>query len=63
MVLDVPNGFIQTNMPPNKYGEERVIMRITGVLVDILVKLESETYRKHVVFENGKKVIYVVLLR
>ena len=63
MVLDVPNGFIQTNMPPNKYGEERVITRITGVLVDILVNLDSEMYRKHVVFENGKKVIYVVLLR
>ena len=63
MVLDVPNAFIQTNMPPNKYGKERVIMKITGVLVDILVKLNSETYKKHVVFENGMKVIHVAMLR
>ena len=50
-------------MPPKKDGNERIIMKITGVLVDILVKLNSETYKKHVVFENGNKVIYVVLLR
>ena len=38
-------------------------MKITGVLVDMLLELDSETYIKHVVFENGKKVIYVVVLR
>ena len=37
MVLDVPNAFIQTNIPTKKYGEEEVITKITGVLVDILV--------------------------
>ena len=50
-------------MTPNKYGEERAIMKITGVLVDTLVELDIETYRKHVVFENRKKVIYVYTLR
>ena len=43
MVLDYLNAFIQTNMPPNKDGEERVIMKITGVLLDMLVKLDSDT--------------------
>ena len=33
-------------------------MKITGVLVEF-----SETYRKHVVFKNGNKLIYVVVLR
>ena len=37
MVMDVPNAFIQTNMPQKKYGEERVIIKITGVIVDMLV--------------------------
>ena len=37
MVLDVPNAFIQTNITTKKYGEEEVITKITGVLVDILV--------------------------
>ena len=38
-------------------------MKITGVLVDILVKMDSETYRKNVIFENEKKVIYIVVFR
>ena len=63
MVMDVLNAFIQTNMPPKKDGKERVTTKITGVLADMLVKLDIETYRKHVVFENVNKVIYVVLLR
>ena len=40
-----------------------VLIKITGVIVDMLVKIDRETYRKHMVFENGKKAIYVVLLR
>ena len=52
MALDVPNTFIQTNMPPKKYGVERVITKITGVLVYILLELDNEIYRKHVMFEN-----------
>ena len=63
MVLDVTNAFIHTKMPSNKYGEERVIMKITCVLLDMLVELDSQTYRKHVVFENVMQVIYVVVLR
>ena len=44
MVMDAPNAFIQTNMPPNKDGEKRVIMKIIGVLVDMLLELDSGTY-------------------
>ena len=62
MVLDVPNAFIWTKIPTNKDYEERVIIIIIGVLLDMLVELDSETYRKYVIFENGKKVIYVVVL-
>ena len=36
MSADVPNAFIQTPMPERKDGEERVVMKITGVLVDLL---------------------------
>ena len=38
-------------------------MKITGVLLDMLVGVDSETYSNQLVFENGKRVIYVVLLR
>ena len=57
MALNVTNAFIQTNIPPKKYGKEKDMMKITGVLVDMLAELDSDTYRKHVVFENGKKFI------
>jgi hypothetical protein len=38
-------------------------MKITGVLVDHLVQLAPEIYGPHVVFENGKKVLCVRVLR
>ena len=31
--------------------------------MEILVELNSEMYRNHVVFENGKKLIYVFVLK
>ena len=63
MTADVPNAFIQAPMPKVKPGEERVMMKITGVLVDMLVQLSPEVYGPYVVFENGWKVIYVQVLR
>jgi hypothetical protein len=47
MTADVPNAFIQTDMPE---GKERVIMKITGVLVDMLVQMAPETYGPYVLF-------------
>ena len=38
-------------------------MKITGTLVDLLVKLDPEKYGPYVVFENGKKVLYVETLK
>ena len=63
MTADVPNAFIQTNMPEPKDGEEPVIMKITGVLVDLLVEMAPEVYGPYVVYENGRKVLYVQVLK
>ena len=63
MCVDIPNAFIQTAMPETEVGEERVIMKITGVLVDMLVQLSLEVYGPHVVYEKGRKVLYVQVLR
>ena len=64
MSMDVPNAFIQTFMPEPKVedGEEQVVMKITGSLVNILTDMDPEM-RKYVVKENGKRVIYTVVLR
>jgi hypothetical protein len=63
MTADIPNAFIQTMMPKEGNGIERVIMKITGALVDLLVDRAPEVYKDYVVFENGKKVLYVQVLR
>ncbi len=37
-------------------------MKITGILVDILIKMAPHIYADYVCYENGKAVIYVVVL-
>ena len=59
---DVPNAFIQTPIPTDE-GQERIVMKITGALVDLLVEIDPETYGPYVVYEKGRKVIYVQVLR
>ena len=63
MLADVPNAFIQTSMPPVEEGADRVIMKITGVLVDLLVQIAPEIYADYVVFDNGRKVLYTEVLK
>ncbi|CAJ1966431.1 unnamed protein product [Cylindrotheca closterium] len=61
MSMDIPNAFIQTLMPDLGDGEDRVIMKVTGLMVQYMINLDP-TYRDYVVYENGKSVIYVVIL-
>jgi hypothetical protein len=49
ITCDIPNAFIQALMPEVKDGNERVMMKITGVLVDMLVELNPELYGPYVV--------------
>ena len=62
MSADVPNAFVQTDLDI-KEGEERIIMKITGVLVDILVNDNPDVYGGYVVYERGQKVLYVEVLK
>jgi hypothetical protein len=61
MTADIPNAFVQTDMEP--IGNERVMMKIKGPLVDMLVALDPELYSDYVVMENGTKVLYVQVLK
>ena len=54
MSVDIPNAYIQADVPIES-GQDRITMKITGLLVDWLVEIEPETYAKYVVFENGEK--------
>ena len=63
MTNDIPNAFIQTHLTADPEDMDRVIMKITGVLVDMLVELAPEECGPFVVIENGKKVLYVRILK
>ena len=63
MTSDIPNAFIQAEMPPIEYGDEKILMKITGTLVDLLIDLNPMLYGPMVVLENHRKVIYVWVLR
>ena len=63
MTADIPNAFVQTKLPETKRNEDRVVMKITDQLVDMLVELDPELYGNYVVYEGGRKVIYVIILR
>ena len=60
---DVPNAFIQTDMPSAEEAEERIIMKITGVVVDMMVDIDPTEYGLKVVYEDGKKVLYLEVLK
>jgi hypothetical protein len=62
MTADIPNAFIQAHMPNIDDANERVFMKITGILVNLLIEMAPEIYSPFVVIENGKKVIYTQVL-
>jgi hypothetical protein len=58
MTCNIPNAFIQAYLPKKEPGEDRVVMKITGVLVDMLVDINPELYGPAVVLENRKGYIH-----
>ena len=63
MCADIPNAFIQAEMPDITDSKEQVTMKITGVLVDMLVQLSPKIYRPYILFEKQRKVIYIQVLK
>jgi hypothetical protein len=63
MTCNIPNTFIQALLPKKDPGEDRVVMKITGVVVDMLVNINQELYGLAMVLENRKKVLYVEVLK
>ena len=62
MSAELPNQSIQTKVPDSEDDKERVIRKITEVLMDLLIKMAPEVYVPYVVFENGRKLLYVQVL-
>jgi hypothetical protein len=59
--MDDPNKFVSTEVKHNEVGD-RLTMKISRQLVDILLEVSVETYQDCVVKENGHKAIYLTVL-
>ena len=60
--IDIPNFFIHT-LVERKPGEDKIVLKIRGVLVDMLMQMDPELYGPLIVYENGKKVLYTEVLQ
>jgi hypothetical protein len=61
-VVDIPNAFVQT-VVSDEDAEHRVMVRIRGPLVDILVSMAPDVYGPYVsVTKTGQKVLIVECL-
>jgi hypothetical protein len=54
---DIPGAFMQADM------DEIVYIRLEGVMVDMLMELDSTKYAPHIITQHGKKVLYVQLIK
>ena len=63
MCTDLPNVFIQTEMPKVQEGKERVVIKITGVPVDMSVQLNPQQCGPCVVCKKNCKVSCIQVLR
>ena len=62
MTADTPNAFVQT--PIEKLDmEDHAMMKIAGVLVDLLVEDGLKMCAEHVACKGGTKVLHVEALR
>ena len=57
-ILDLPGYFLQTALPSDKF----FLMRIRDEFVDVMCEVNPE-YIPQVRYENGKKILYVNILR
>ncbi len=51
---DIPGAFMQSDM------KGKVVMKLKGVMPDVILKIDPKQYQKYVTTENAKDVIYVI---
>jgi hypothetical protein len=55
VTIDIPGAFLHAD------NEEYVIMKMVGMLAELMVKTNPKTYRQYVVLEKGRSVLYLRL--
>jgi hypothetical protein len=54
---DIPGAFMQSDM------KGKVVMKLEGVMAEVILKIDPRKYKKYAVTENGKDVIYIILMK
>jgi sporulation-control protein spo0M len=52
---DIPGAFMQSDM------KGKVVMKLKGVVAEVIVKIDPKLCTKYIAKENGKDFIYVIL--
>jgi hypothetical protein len=63
VTADIPNAFVQTSVPNTDSDEDRITMKITGPLVEMLVELDPEIYKNFVTMEGKTPVLFVHVIK
>ena len=62
MMADIPNAFVQVDIGKKEKGK-RIIMKIRGLLLNMLIELNPKTYENFVVYEGNSKALYVMMTK
>ena len=58
--FDVPGAYLHAKMP-NENGKQ-ILLKIKGEFVDLMCEV-NPNFKKDVIYENGMKVLYLIILR
>ena len=58
MTFDIPNTFVQTKLEQQDKDSNSTIMKIQGVLVDILIKMDP-IYKDFAIIEGTQNILYI----
>ena len=58
MIADIPNAFVQTDIPTKNY-QERIKMKIRGIIVESIKEMSPETYDRFITLERNQPTLYV----
>ena len=56
VMADTPNTFVQTELEKH-LGQKKIVVKLRGAVVEMMVQCAPKICKPHVVFENGQKVI------
>lgn len=56
--VDVPGAYLQTDLT-----DEKVVVKFEGKMVELLEMIDPKMYRKYLIVEKGKKVLYAELAK